>query len=326
MHPRPNARESLQPIRCLLGLPASVERFIVKAAQSEADGVMLDLEDSVAPGEKASARRTVAKVLRELDWGAKWITVRINGLDTAHAYRDLVDLGEQCPRLDAFMIPKVEGPADLQAVDTLLRGIELAVQRERPFALDALIESAQGVTRIEAIAESTARLQSLSFGPGDYAASIGSRVPLVGGPDPDYAVLTSADEHGHRARHWNDVWHYPMARIATTCHAFGLRPLDGPYPDVGDPEGFLASARRARALGFCGKWALHPSQVALAHDIFTPSQQEVDFARKVVEALARAYAQGAGEVLLEGKLVNQAHLRMALRILRMAGDEQGGES
>jgi len=321
--PPPDAQavEAWRPQRCLLGLPASVERFIRKAADSDADAVMLDLEDSVAPNQKAEARGTVVRMLRELDWGDKWLTVRINDMDSEWAYRDLIELGEQCPRLDAFMIPKVESVKPMYAVDLLLRGVERAARRSRPFALDILIESVQGLGQIDAIAAATPRLRSISFGPGDYAASIRSRIPLVGAPDPDYVVLTNPDDEGRRATHWNDVWHYPLARIAATCHAHGLRPLDGPFPDVNDMDGYRASARRARALGFVGKWALHPSQVEHANAVFGPTETEVAQARKIVEALAQAYRNGEGEVLLEGKLINMAHRRMAVQVLQAAGED-----
>jgi malyl-CoA/(S)-citramalyl-CoA lyase len=308
----------LRPERCLLSLPATTERFFAKAAASEADTIMLDLEDAVAPDLKPQARRRVVEVLHELDWGLKTMCVRINGLDTPWAYRDLIEVAEKCPRLDTVMVPKVERPEEVYAVATFLSGIEQATGRERPIGIEILIETALGMVNVEAIARQAARLESISFGPGDYSASMGNRSEVIGGPDPDYVILTYPDEQGGRERHWNDVWHSALSRIATACRAYNLRALDGPYPDFNDPEGFVASAKRAMSLGFVGKWAIHPSQISLANGIFSPPAEAVAHARRLLDALEHGKAEGKGAVTLDGKMIDMAHARQAKRIITQA--------
>lgn len=310
--------KELRPERCLLSLPATTERFFPKAAQSEADTVMIDLEDAVAPDLKEGARKRVVEVLHELDWGLKTVCVRINGLDTPWAYRDLIAVAEGCPRLDTIMVPKVERAEDVYAVATLLNGIELAIGRTNPVGIEILIETALGMVNVEAIARSSERLESISFGPGDYSASMGNRSEVIGGPDPDYTVLTYPDGEGRRERHWNDVWHFALSRIATACRAYNLRALDGPYPDFHDPDGFLASARRAVSLGYVGKWAIHPSQVPLANEVFGPTEEAVGHARRLLDALERGAADGKGAVTLDGKMIDLAHARQARRIIAQA--------
>ncbi len=312
------SEHELRPERCLLSVPATTERFFSKAAASEADTIMLDLEDAVAPDLKEEGRARAIVALNELDWGAKTMCVRINGLDTQWAYRDLIELGEACPRLDVLMVPKLERPEEVHAVATFLQGVELATQRQKPIGIEVLIETALGMVNVEAIAASHPRLESISFGPGDYSASMGNRSQLIGGPDPDYTVLTYPDGEGRRERHWNDVWHAALSRIATACRAHNIRALDGPYPDFNDPEGFRASARRAVSLGFVGKWAIHPSQVTLANEIFGPTPEEVSYANRLMEALEQARGEGKGAVTLDGKMIDLAHARQARRILAQA--------
>ncbi len=308
----------MRPERCLLSLPATTERFFPKAAASEADTVMLDLEDAVAPELKAEGRERVIAALHEMDWGGKTVCVRINGLDTPWAYRDLIEVAESCPRLDTVMVPKVERPEDVHAVATMLHGIELATGRRGRIGIEILIETALGMVNVEAIARSSERLESISFGPGDYSASMGNRSEVIGGPDPDYVILTYPDDAGRRERHWNDVWHFALSRIATACRAFGLRALDGPYPDFHDAEGFLASARRAASLGFVGKWAIHPSQIALANEVFGPTEEAIVHARRLLEALEQGASGGKGAVTLDGKMIDLAHARQARRIIAQA--------
>lgn len=309
----------LRPERCLLSLPASVERFFAKAAASDADTVMLDLEDAVAPEQKDAARTLAVRACNELDWREHTLSVRINALDTPWAYRDLIAVAEGCPRLDQVMVPKVEGPEAIHVVATLLHGVELATGRARSIGIAAQIESALGLTRVEAIVAASPRLESVSFGPADYAASIGNRTPVIGGPDPDYAVLTDEDGQGRRALHWNDAWHYALARIAVACRARGVRALDGPYVDFNDAEGFRAAARRAASLGFVGKWAIHPSQIALANGIFGPTPEEVERARRLLAAMEGAHADGRGAIAVEGRMIDMAHVRQARRIVAQAG-------
>lgn len=310
--------KELRPERCLLSVPATSERFFTKAAAGNADTIMLDLEDSVAAEHKEEGRRRAIAALNEMDWGRKNMCVRVNGLDTQWAYRDLIDVAEACPRLDSVMIPKVERPEDIYAVATFLRGVEMATGRDRPIAIAALIETALGLVNVDAIAAGHARLESISFGPGDFAASMGNRTQIVGGPDPDYVVLTYPDAQGRRETHWNDAWHGALTRIATACRAHNIRALDGPYTDFNDPDGFRASARRAMSLGFVGKWAIHPTQVDAANEIFGPTQQEIAHAQRLMEALEQASAAGRGAVTLDGNMIDMAHARQARRILAQA--------
>ena len=306
---------SVRPERSLLSVPASSERFFQKAADSAADTVMLDLEDAVAPDQKDAARQRAVEAVNGVNWGNKKVLVRINGLDTPWAYLDLVAVAEACPRLDGVMVPKVNAPRDVHFVETLLAQVRLRAPRARPIHIEAQMESALGLTHVEATAASSPLLQALHFGPGDYGASLGTRVPRIGGPDPDYAVLTDADAKGRRETHWGDATHYPLARMAAAGHAYGLRPVDGPYVDFRDPDGFRAGARRAKALGYEGKWCIHPSQIELANEVFSPSPAEVAWAEKLLATMAKAHTGGAGAVQVSGQMVDMAHVRQAERIL-----------
>ncbi len=311
--------QPFRPERSLLSVPASSERFFAKAAASAADTVMLDLEDSVAPDQKDAARRRTVEVVNTLDWGGKTLLVRINGLDTPWAWRDLVAVAEACPRLDGVMVPKVDGPRDVQFVETLLAQVERAVSRQRPIGIEILVESAKGMANVEAIAASSPRLEAISFGPGDYAASIGNRGQRIGGPDPSYSVLTDPDGNGNRVRHWGDLWHYPLARLAVACRAHDLRPIDGVYVDFNDPDGYKAAAKRSLALGFEGKWCIHPSQIALANAVYSPTAEEIAWARQLLSAMGKAHGAGAGAIQIGGQMIDMAHVRQAERIVAKAG-------
>ncbi|HTY94025.1 MAG TPA: CoA ester lyase [Steroidobacteraceae bacterium] len=310
------ARPRLQ--RSELAVPGSNPALFEKAAASSADVIFLDLEDAVAPDEKPLARRNVIQALNEIDWGSKTMMVRINGLDTHYMYRDVIDVVESCPRLDMLLIPKVGVAADLYAVDMLVTQIEAAQRRERRIGFEALIETALGMANVEAIAQSSRRLEALSFGVADYAASTRARTTVIGGVHPDSVVLADRDAKGERAVYWTDPWHAAQTRMMVACRAYGLRPIDGPFGDFGDPEGFRAAARRAAVLGYEGKWAIHPSQVALANEVFTPTAPEVAKARRIVEAMAEAARQGRGAVSLDGRLIDMASIRMAEALLAKA--------
>jgi len=310
------ARPRLQ--RSELAVPGSNPALFEKAAASSADVIFLDLEDAVAPDEKPQARRNVIQALNEIDWGSKTMMVRINGLDTHYMYRDVIDVVESCPRLDMLLIPKVGVAADLYAVDMLVTQIEAAQRRERRIGFEALIETALGMANVEAIAQSSRRLEALSFGVADYAASTRARTTVIGGVHPDSVVLADRDAKGERAVYWTDPWHAAQTRMMVACRAYGLRPIDGPFGDFGDPEGFRAAARRAAVLGYEGKWAIHPSQVALANEVFTPTAPEVAKARRIVEAMAEAARQGRGAVSLDGRLIDMASIRMAEALLAKA--------
>ena len=303
--------------RSELAVPGSNVKMLEKAPELGADMVMLDLEDAVAPDDKEQARVNVIDALRDLDWSGSSVSVRINGLDTHFCYRDIVDVVEQAgDRIDAIVVPKASGAGDVHLVATLLSQIEPAVGLRRTIGITVLIETAAGMVNVDEIARACPeRMEAMIFGVADYAASIQARTASIGGSDEGYSVLTNAGEEAERERHWGDQWHYPLARIAVTCRAHGLRPIDGPYGDFTDPEGYLASARRAAALGYEGKWAIHPSQIALANEVFTPDDELVEKTRRIIAAMNEAAAEGKGAVSLDGRLIDAASIRMAENLL-----------
>lgn len=304
--------------RSELAVPATSEHFFEKAASGPADFVFLDLEDAVSPDKKQLARKNAIAALNDIDWGEKTVAVRVNGLDTEWAHRDIIDVVSQCPRLDMILLPKAGTAFDLQFVDTLLTGLEREFRRKETLGLEALIESALGLAHVEQIAASTSRLEALIFGVGDFSISMRTFETAIGAPNPRYAVLADPDDHGRRKRHWNDHWHYALARIATACRAFGLRPIDGPYTNYSDPEGFRASAERSAALGFEGKWAIHPSQAPICNEVYTPKPAEVAWANQILRAMEGALAAGRGAVGMDGVLFDLAHVKLAHAILERA--------
>ncbi len=310
------ARPRLQ--RSELAVPGSNTALFEKAAASAADVVFLDLEDAVAPDDKPQARRNVIAALNDIDWGSKTMMLRINGLDTHYMYRDVVDVVEACPRLDMLLIPKVGVAADVYALDMLVTQIETAMGRDKRLGFEVLIETALGLSNVEAIAQSSRRLEALSFGVADYAASTRARTTVIGGTSPDSVVLTDADASGHRQRHWSDPWHAAQTRLLVACRAHGLRPIDGPFGDFSDPQGYQVAAQRAAVLGFEGKWAIHPSQVALANQVFTPTADEILRARRIISAMQQAASEGRGAVSLDGRLIDLASIRMAEALLAKA--------
>lgn len=303
----PMRRPRLQ--RSELAVPGSNPSFIDKAAESRADYVFLDLEDAVAPPEKEQARKNVIAALGDIDWAGKGktVSVRINGLDTHYMYRDVVDVMEQVgDRLHTILVPKVGVPADLYCVETIVSQVEQAKGFASRVGIEALIETALGMANVEAIASSGGgpggRLEALHFGVADYAASNRARTVSIGGLNPDYP---------------GDQWHFALSRMIVACRAYGLRPVDGPFGDFSDPDGYRAGARRAAALGCEGKWAIHPSQVELANEVFSPPEAEVAQARRIVEELRKAGAAGLGAASLDGKMIDAASERMAQTVIAM---------
>ncbi len=302
LHPLRKAR--LQ--RSELAVPGSNPTMIEKAATSAADYIFLDCEDAVAPPDKEQARKNIIQALNDIDWKAagKTVSVRINGLDTHYMYRDVVDIMEQAgSRLDTILVPKVGVPADLYAVEVMVSQIETVKGYKNRVATEALIETALGMANVEAIAASGGRLEALHFGVADYAASNRARTVVIGGLNPDYP---------------GDQWHFALSRMTVACRAYGLRPIDGPFGDFSDPEGYKAGARRAAALGIEGKWAIHPSQIELANEVFSPPPKEVERAEKIIAALKEAEAQGKGAASLDGKMIDAASERMARNVLVVA--------
>ncbi|MGH8718434.1 MAG: HpcH/HpaI aldolase/citrate lyase family protein [Burkholderiales bacterium] len=304
--------------RSELAVPGSNPGMFEKAAKSAADIVFLDLEDAVAPDDKEQARKNIIQGLNEVDWGTKTMMLRINGLDTHYMYRDVVDVLENCPRLDMVLIPKVGVPADVYAVDMLVTQIESAKKREKRIGFEVLIETALGMANVEAIAQSSKRLEAMSFGVADYAASTRARTTVIGGVNRDYGVLTDKEEDGKRDYFWGDQWHGAQTRMMVACRAYALRPIDGPFGDFSDPDAYIAAAKRAAVLGYEGKWAIHPSQIELANQVFTPSDAEVTKAKRIVEAMAKAAREGKGAVSLDGRLIDIASIRMAEALLKKA--------
>ena len=304
--------------RSELAVPGSNPGIFEKASKSAADIVFLDLEDAVAPDDKEQARKNIVQALNDMDWGSKTMMVRINGLDTHYMYRDVVDVVENCPRLDMLLIPKVGVPQDVYALDMLVTQIEAAKKRTKRLGFEVLIETALGMANVEAIAQSSGRLEAMSFGVADYAASTRARTTVIGGVNREYGVLTDKNEKGEREYFWADPWHAAQTRMLVACRAYGLRPIDGPFGDFGDADAFMAAAKRAAVLGYEGKWAIHPSQVDLANQVFTPSDAEVTKARRIVEAMALAAREGKGAVSLDGRLIDIASIRMAEALIAKA--------
>ena len=304
--------------RSELVVPGVSTALFEKAARSAADVVFLDLEDAVAPDDKVAARKNVIAAVNDVDWGSKTIAVRINGLDTHYMYRDVIDVVEACPRLDMLVIPKVGVPADVYALDMLVTQIEQSTQRAKKIGFEILIETALGLANVEAIAQASPRLEAMCFGAGDYAASTRARTTIIGGLHPEYGVLSDRDAAGPRVFHQTDPWHAAQTRMLVACRAYGLRPIDGVYGDIKDPDGLLSVTRRAAALGFEGKWAIHPTQIAPLNDVFSPGPEEVARARRIVEAMAQAAREGKGAVQLDGRLIDLVNIRMAENVLTTA--------
>ena len=292
---------------------------LAKAAASNVDVIFLDLEDAVAPDEKEKARKNVIQALNEVDWRGKTMSVRINGLDTHYMYRDVVDVVEQAgEKLDLIMIPKAGTAGDIYALDMLVTQIETAKKHKNRIGFEMIIETALGMQNVHEIAGASKRNESLHFGVADYAASTKAKTTSIGGPNPNYHVLTDKDESGKREVHWGDMWHYAIARMVVAARANGLRPIDGPFGDFSDADGFIAQANRAATLGCEGKWAIHPSQIDLANKVMSPSEAEVIKARRILEAMAEAQKAGKGAVSLDGRLIDAASIKQAEVMVKKA--------
>jgi citrate lyase subunit beta/citryl-CoA lyase len=273
--------------------------MLSKAAGLSADEVFLDLEDSVAPSEKSDAsRENVVRALLENQWTAKTLAVRVNAVSTPWCFRDLSYVVSRAgAKLDCVIIPKVEDRSQIHFVDHLLRQLEADAGLDRQIGIEAQIETARGMVHIEQIAEASPRLEALIFGPGDYAASLGVPQLTVGKIEPDYP---------------GDQWHYALSRIITTARAFGFQAIDGPYTALRDLDGFRESARRSRLLGFDGKWAIHPDQIDLCNQAYTPDQAQYERAERILSAYRQATdVDGTGAVVFEGEMIDEASRKMA---------------
>ena len=315
LQPAPVAR----PNRCQLFGPASRVALFEKMATSDADVINIDLEDSVAPSDKDSARKNVIEAINDIDWNTKHLSVRINGLDSPYWYRDVVDILEQAgTRIDQIMIPKVGCAADIYAVDALVTAIETAKTRTKPIAFEVIIESAAGISNINEIAAASPRLQAMSLGAADFAASMGMQTTGIGGTQENYYM------HHEGEKYWSDPWHWTQAAIVAACRTHGILPVDGPFGDFSDDEGFRAQARRSATLGMVGKWAIHPKQIALANEVFTPSDDQVTEAREIIAAMEQAKANGEGATVYKGRLVDIASIKQAEVIVRQSEMIKGG--
>ena len=298
-----SARPRLQ--RSELAVPGSSPNMFEKALNSSADYIFLDLEDAVSPNDKIFARQNVIKGLKEINWRekGKTISVRINSLDTHYMYSDLIEIVEQTgDKVDTILIPKTGTSSDVYMVDCLLTQIETNKKIKNKIGIECLIETALGMSNIKEIAKSSSRLEALHFGVADYAASLRARTIIIGGLNPDYP---------------GDQWHHGLSQLVMTCRAYGLRAIDGPFGDFNDPEAYIASAKRAAAIGIEGKWAIHPSQIDLANKVFSPPESEVTKAKRILEELDKAAKEGKGAAQLDGRMIDAASARMAENIVNI---------
>lgn len=299
-HTRPRRARRVQ-----LSTPGSSEKMMAKAAASAADHVFLDLEDAVAPNQKVAARGRIVEALNTLDWGGKVRCVRINDLSTEYAYEDIIEVVEGAgANLDTIMMTKVTSAADILFADRLLAMMEKKLKLPHRIGLEALIEEVEGMQNVDAIAKATDRLECLVFGMGDFSASMGISLDAAIGSDGGYP---------------GDMWHYARFRLVMACRAAGLDPVDGPYADFRNEAGYREECRRANTLGMVGKWAIHPGQIALACEVFSPDPARVASARHLVGAYAEAEAAGSGSINVDGVMVDVATVRLLRNgILRKA--------
>ena len=297
------AKSRLQ--RSELAVPGSSPKMFEKALNSNADYIFLDLEDAVSPNDKIEARKNVITAIKELNWkdNGKTISIRINGLDTHYMYRDVIEIIEEVgDKVDTLLIPKVGSASDVYMVDCMLNQIEQNKKFQNTIGLECLIETALGMSNIQSIATSSSRLEALHFGVADYAASMRARTVVIGGLNPDYP---------------GDQWHHGLSTLVMTCRSYGLRAIDGPFGDFNDKEGYLDAAKRAAAIGFEGKWAIHPSQIDLANEVFSPPKEEINKAKRILEELNKAASEGKGAAQLDGRMIDAASAKMAENIVNI---------
>ena len=288
--------------RSQLSVPGVSEKMLAKAAASEADHVFLDLEDAVAPTEKRGARKTIVEALNGLDWGKKTRCVRVNDVTTEWCFEDIIEVVEGAGRnLDTIMLTKAMAAADVQFVSLMLDQLEKKLKLPRRIGIEVLIEETQGLQNVEAIAAASPRMESLIFGMGDYSAS--QQMNLRGWGGEGYP---------------GDIFHYPRFRIAMAARAAGLDPVDGPYANFRDDDGYRREAKYAYMLGFVGKWAIPPAQIAPALEIFSPTDKEVARARELAAAYDKALAEGLGSVNVNGTMVDAASIRIVMNTVRRA--------
>jgi len=291
--------------RSELAVPGSSPKMFEKAITSNADVIFLDLEDAVSPQDKIPSRQNIIKAIKEMNWKekGKTISIRINSLDTHYMYRDVIEIVEEVgEKIDTILIPKAGSASDVYMVDCLLTQIEDNKKFKNKIGIECLIETALGMSNIKEIAKSSERLEALHFGVADYAASLKARTVIIGGLNPDYP---------------GDQWHHGLSQLVMTCRAYGLRAIDGPFGDFNDKDSYIASAKRAAAIGFDGKWAIHPSQIDLANEVFSPPEKEVNKAIRILEELEKAANEGKGAAQLDGRMIDAASARMAENVVNI---------
>ncbi len=305
--------------RCQLFGPGSRPELFTKMALSSADVINLDLEDSVSPKDKEIARKNVVEAIKDIEWSNKTLSVRINGLDTPYWYKDVVALlGTNTNRLDCIMIPKLGSKSDVYAVEALVSAVEKNNNRSKPISFEGIIETAAGLSHVEEIAASSERMEALSFGSADYAASMGMQTTGIGGTQENYYMLPNKNESHGRAPTYADPWHMVIVSIVAACRTHGVLPVDGPFGDFSDDDGFLAQAKRSASLGMVGKWAIHPKQVELSNSIFTPSHKQISEAKEILKVMEEAEKSGQGAAVYKGRLVDLASIRQAKVIVAQA--------
>ena len=289
--------------RCQLSVPGSSEKMMAKASGLGVDFVFLDLEDAVAPSEKRASRARIVNALNTHDWGRTTRCVRVNDLTTEYAYEDIIEVVEGArENLDVIMLPKAMSASDVQFVDKLLSMMEKKLGLKKRIGIDVLIEEVEAMMLVNEIAASTPRLEALIFGMGDYSASQGVSIRDIGGP----------------SGYPGDIWHYQRQRMTIACRANRIDAVDGPFADFKAPEVFREECRRSMILGMVGKWAIHPSQVELAHEVFSPKAEDVAQARAMKKAYEEALAQGLGAVQYGGKMIDIASVRIVNNLLERA--------
>jgi citrate lyase subunit beta / citryl-CoA lyase len=290
--------------RSELATPGSQPKMIARAAESAADLVFLDLEDAVAPAEKERARKEVIDALTNIDWGKRTRAVRINDVATTWCSDDIIDVVTNAgAKLDVIIIPKVKAPRDVWFVETLLSQLEAKLRMSHKIALEALIEEAEALTRVEEIAACSPRLEALILGVGDLSASLGIRMGHVDDP---------------ALRYPGDIWHYARSRMIAACRANGLDAIDGPFPNYRDADGYRRDATWGATLGCVGKWCIHPGQIEIANDVFSPTEKEIALAKRMCDAYAAAQRSGDGSAGESGMLVDAASLRIFQAVLERA--------
>ena len=291
--------------RCQLSVPGSSEKMMTKAAALAVDHIFLDLEDAVAPAEKPSARGKIVEALNNLDFGNSVRCVRINDIETPWAYKDIIEVvtgaGEN---LDTIMIPKVKHAHEVKWVDILIHQIEQDIGLKQRIGIELLIEEVEGIQNVDEIATATPRLEAMVFGMGDYSASQGVDVK---------EAMSSGD-----SVYPGDIWHYQRQRVVIACRAAGIDAVDGPFGNFRDPDSYEREATRAMVLGCVGKWAIHPAQVEIAQRVFSPTQEEVDRARKIVQAYDAAVARGEGAAQVDDAMIDAASVRLVQNTLDKA--------